>query len=414
MSEIADALAAHERGEMSADDVAWAFVKDRVEDHSPSFHWEDAELDRMIALVVSCSDHPKLAATNPADLVSELREQEASERGQLKRSQEKLRKSLRTMTFDWSKAFKLPTINDQLFKQMQSPAFKAPPALGPQLNKQIRAVQPGVLFAQALNDQLASIRGGLQVMSRVAEVPRIEPLRVDTSLWDSVGRLMDSYRGQLSVSSELISSMTSSVRAHDLTGLTEDLLHVARDVEQQEAAEALAVTAEVIYSDLSAEEFADAFAERIRPMFDGLEAKIEASQPTLAEKILILLVAAVITLGMQAMLARVGVPLDAPSTETQSRSVQQPIDDGRGHQPSKDAKKGVRRSAATAKQRLRKEVEALSEAEAERVLPAVQKKIETKRIGEAIAEGYRRIPQGPDENAWAEANAREAIREERW
>jgi endonuclease YncB( thermonuclease family) len=68
----------------------------------------------------------------------------------------------------------------------------------------------------------------------------------------------------------------------------------------------------------------------------------------------------------------------------------------------------------TAKEKLREQVETLSEKEAERLLAMVERAKERDAIGEAIAEGYRRVPQNSDEDAWAAANAREAIREERW
>jgi metal-responsive CopG/Arc/MetJ family transcriptional regulator len=35
-------------------------------------------------------------------------------------------------------------------------------------------------------------------------------------------------------------------------------------------------------------------------------------------------------------------------------------------------------------------------------------------IDRRIVEGYRRHPQTPEEDAWAEASAREAVRAERW
>jgi hypothetical protein len=68
----------------------------------------------------------------------------------------------------------------------------------------------------------------------------------------------------------------------------------------------------------------------------------------------------------------------------------------------------------TAKEKLRERVEALSEEEAAKLLPLVEGGNDRAAIGEAIAAGYRRIPQNADEDSWAEANAREAIREERW
>jgi hypothetical protein len=68
----------------------------------------------------------------------------------------------------------------------------------------------------------------------------------------------------------------------------------------------------------------------------------------------------------------------------------------------------------TAKERLRVRIEKLSEEQAARLLAVVEGETERARIGEAIAAGYQRIPQSSDEDAWAEVNAREAIREERW
>ena len=70
--------------------------------------------------------------------------------------------------------------------------------------------------------------------------------------------------------------------------------------------------------------------------------------------------------------------------------------------------------SVTAKEKLRERVESLSEDEAARVLAVVEGQNDRQDIGEAIAAGYRRVPQGSEEQAWAESNAREAIREERW
>lgn len=75
---------------------------------------------------------------------------------------------------------------------------------------------------------------------------------------------------------------------------------------------------------------------------------------------------------------------------------------------------GRYRVSVTAKEKLRERVERLSEDEAERVLAVVENQKNRGGVGEAIAAGYRRVPQGPEEQAWAESNAREAIREERW
>lgn len=82
--------------------------------------------------------------------------------------------------------------------------------------------------------------------------------------------------------------------------------------------------------------------------------------------------------------------------------------------PSSRARAGRYRVSVTAKEKLRERVERLSEDEAARVLAVVENQKDRGGIGEAIAAGYRRVSQGPEEQAWAESNAREAIREERW
>lgn len=70
----------------------------------------------------------------------------------------------------------------------------------------------------------------------------------------------------------------------------------------------------------------------------------------------------------------------------------------------------------TVKERLHKLVDELTETEADDVLVILTraKGQEPGAIGRAIAEGYERVPQNAEEDAWAKINAREAIRDERW
>lgn len=71
-SDVAKRVNAFRAGQTTAEDVAWAFVRARIETHSPTFRWQGASLDRLIQLVTRCSDEPHLAATTPADLAKEL------------------------------------------------------------------------------------------------------------------------------------------------------------------------------------------------------------------------------------------------------------------------------------------------------------------------------------------------------
>jgi hypothetical protein len=51
-------VAAFRNGDATAEEVAWAFVRARIENHSPTFSWKKAELGRLIGLVTECSESP--------------------------------------------------------------------------------------------------------------------------------------------------------------------------------------------------------------------------------------------------------------------------------------------------------------------------------------------------------------------
>lgn len=77
---IAEKLEEYRQGRMTAEDVAWTFVRTRVIGHSPSFDWDRADIDKLLPAVTAVSEDPKLEATSPAELVSDL---EALERKDL-------------------------------------------------------------------------------------------------------------------------------------------------------------------------------------------------------------------------------------------------------------------------------------------------------------------------------------------
>jgi hypothetical protein len=75
---------------VSSEEVAWAFVRARVAETSPTFRWEDADLGRMIQLVVECSESPKLTAMTSDELADELVEQQDREREQFQKAAQSL------------------------------------------------------------------------------------------------------------------------------------------------------------------------------------------------------------------------------------------------------------------------------------------------------------------------------------
>src|SRR5215207_31038 len=100
---VAEALLAHKRDEKSAEDVAWAYVRARVEDHTPSFKWGEADLDRLITLVTECSKSPEIKARSAEDLAAELEQRRQEEIEQLTKAGEQFSKYIRRMTVDWAK-----------------------------------------------------------------------------------------------------------------------------------------------------------------------------------------------------------------------------------------------------------------------------------------------------------------------
>jgi hypothetical protein len=70
----------------------------------------------------------------------------------------------------------------------------------------------------------------------------------------------------------------------------------------------------------------------------------------------------------------------------------------------------------TTREKAHRLLDELPESEVEPVLEFIVSRREGDgaAVGEAIADGYRRFPQTPEEDAWAAANAREAVREEPW
>ena len=70
--DLGEALEAYRNGKGNAEKVAWAFVRARITGHSATFSWEDAELAKLIPLVVECSKSPTLTRTEPGELADDL------------------------------------------------------------------------------------------------------------------------------------------------------------------------------------------------------------------------------------------------------------------------------------------------------------------------------------------------------
>ncbi|HEX6154305.1 MAG TPA: hypothetical protein VFZ19_12360 [Solirubrobacterales bacterium] len=88
------ALKAHRAGTVSAEDVAWAFVREQVTAHTSSFDWDDADLDRLLPRIIAVAKVPKLKAKSAAELVPELEEIEVKERERWEKVGETIRRTI--------------------------------------------------------------------------------------------------------------------------------------------------------------------------------------------------------------------------------------------------------------------------------------------------------------------------------
>ncbi|HET8955735.1 MAG TPA: hypothetical protein VFN18_08770 [Solirubrobacterales bacterium] len=88
------ALKAHRAGDANAEDVAWAFIREQVTAHTPSFDWEDADLARLLPRVIAVAKVPKLKAKSADELVPELEEIETKERERWEKMSETIRTSI--------------------------------------------------------------------------------------------------------------------------------------------------------------------------------------------------------------------------------------------------------------------------------------------------------------------------------
>ena len=70
--DLDDLLDAYERGDARPTSVTAAFLRQRVVDHTPSFHWGTSKLTDLIPIVCAASDDPKLEASTPDELADAL------------------------------------------------------------------------------------------------------------------------------------------------------------------------------------------------------------------------------------------------------------------------------------------------------------------------------------------------------
>jgi hypothetical protein len=120
---LAEAISDYRTGKVTSEDLAWAFVRARIRSHSPTFSWEGAELERLIALVTECSEDPHFEAREPGALAAELVKAQDEETERLWKLAEDVGSSLRRSTESVSSLARLvtaPYLSQLAASQMRS------------------------------------------------------------------------------------------------------------------------------------------------------------------------------------------------------------------------------------------------------------------------------------------------------
>jgi hypothetical protein len=152
-TQVEAALVEQREGRGSAEQVAWAFLKEQVLGQTPSFDWADAELGVLLPRVAAIVTEPKIQARTPEDLVPELEALEKEERERWKEINEQVRKQIPTISKSVLKGFagldKLPVISEDIRKQITA-SSQITGAIDQSYLKAIKAAQPSINAFQGI------------------------------------------------------------------------------------------------------------------------------------------------------------------------------------------------------------------------------------------------------------------------
>jgi hypothetical protein len=292
---LGKALIAFRAGNRSAADVAWAFVRTRVQSHSPSFSWERAELPRLIDLVTDCSRSPHFEGKTPEALAEELIKAQDDEREQMKRLSEQLSRSFTGIT-KLSRAFDPPVLRwaEQQRKTMEAITRGfGPRRLGAfgafstsTVNEQMRRLGLTESVRKEMFPTLQT-RSGLRLAEMPATAFLSQRIRFPNTLASELSR---SVNRSLTVDpTRTLPALTALSRQRVVTvdsvlrAATEAATIVEQEGDPEEAEELRAVSAEVVAVAEAptierVEQMIARLSERFDERFDDLEGKVEANE----------------------------------------------------------------------------------------------------------------------------------------
>jgi hypothetical protein len=277
----------------SAEDVAWVFVRSRVESHSPTFRWEGADLARLIDLVTDCSESPHLESKTPEALAAELVSAQDVEREQMERLSRQLSDSFSGIR-KLSMAFNPPVLRwaeqqrrtlDAITRGFSSSHLGALPT--PTIHEQMRSLG---LTASVRKEMFPTFQSAPAV--HLAQMPTLtllsQRIRLPSAIADELSR---SLNRSLSVYQTSTMAPALQSLAHSRIVTVDEVLRAAGEAatiaeqegDDEEANELRAVSAEVIAvaeapTVEAVGEIVHALSERIEERFDDLKKKMEANE----------------------------------------------------------------------------------------------------------------------------------------
>ncbi|HEX5608518.1 MAG TPA: hypothetical protein VFX45_00335 [Solirubrobacterales bacterium] len=103
---LGEALKAHQRKAISAEEVAWRFLYEQTISHSPTFDWEVVKLNKLLPRVAAVVREPDLKARTPEELIAELERVHADELAAKKRLSEQIQKYAAPLSASYLKGFR--------------------------------------------------------------------------------------------------------------------------------------------------------------------------------------------------------------------------------------------------------------------------------------------------------------------
>lgn len=268
LTSVGDALEEWRAGDKTAEQVAWAFVKQQTVKHSPTFKWQGADLAVLLPRVTKAVREPNLKARTPDELMVELERQEQKDQEVLDASSK--------LTQQWTHTFTSKAMSKLLdqwkdFQPDLSPAFsRITLDLGKRVREQMMGSQ-SVLFGTAFQAYLN------QIIER--------------------NDFTNLFSGN-------VVALQGALATQNWDAMTSLVIDAARDADYPEVVEAVEVTSEETQrTDASV----DALLKGLQPMFNNLEKAIKATKDSASRVILLAVAAMVIFTMLQVTLAKFGI-----------------------------------------------------------------------------------------------------------